>query len=434
MRLIRARWWLLAPLVTLLTGGHALAATEIELWHGYAGAIGERFAELAQRFNASQTECTVKTLFNGSTTANLSAVIAAYRARRPPHMAMIGDDGTQVMLLSGAAVPVAKVLRDYGVTLEGGSLLDPVRACYVKDGQLHAMPFAATLLLLYYNKDVFRRAGLDPNRAPSTFAEVEAAATRVLATQAAKCGFTFAFPGILLEGLHAWHAQPLADQRDGIDGLATTLLLNGELGTRFWETLVRWQRTGLYTYAGRARQGEQLFTSGQCAITIAGASLIGALGTATFEWGAGRLPRMAGYPQGHTLVVGSALWVMAGHGPAEYRAVARFLEFLGRIDQQAWWHRVTGYTPTSLEVVGRLRAEGWFAGRPAHAAVLEQITGAERTGPARCFRIGNLLAIRGLFESELEVVLAGRKTPREGLDDAVQRGNDLLREFAGLYR
>ena len=428
------RWWLAMPLVTLLIGGNALATTEIELWHGYAGSSGERLTELTQRFNASQTECVVKPLFNGSTTANLSAVVAAYRAKRPPHMAMIGDDGTQVMLLSGAAVPVAKVLQDHGAVLEGGSLLDPVRVCYVRDSQLHALPFSATVLVLYYNKDIFRRAGLDPSRAPTTFAEIEAAAARVTSTKAAKCGFTFALPGILFEGLHAWNAQPLADRRDGVDGLATTLLLNGEFGTRFWETLVRWQRTGLYTYAGRGRQGEQLFTSGQCAMTIAGASLIGGLGTATFEWGAGRLPRMAGYPQGHALVVGSALWVMGGHSPAEYRAVARFLEFLGRVDQQVWWHRMTGYAPTSQEAVGRLRAEGWFAARPAHYTVFEQIMGGEGAGPARCFRIGNLLAVRDQFESELESVLAGRKTPREGLDDAAQRGNDLLREFGGLYR
>ena len=427
-------WGLALALVVVWTGNPALAKTELEFWHGQGGDTGQRLGELAERFNASQADYEVKPLYNRAGGSVLPAVIAAYRAKRPPHLALLSDSATEIMLRSGAAVPVARLMREQGGALEGGSFLEPVKACYLKDNQLHAFPLAPSSHVLYYNKDVFRRAGLDPSRAPSTFDEIEAAATRVVAAGAAKCGFTSGSPAVVLEIVHAWHGQPLADREDGAAGLSTTLLFNGELGIRFWDTLIRWQRAGLYVYGGRARQAELLFTGGQCAMVIGGGSLNSSLELRKIDWGVGPVPRFAGYPRGGSIVGGSALWVLEGHGPAEYRGVARFLEFTARVDQQAWWYRATGYLPASHEVLRRLQTEGWFARHPSHAATLTQISGGEGQGVGRCFRVGNLGAIRDTIEVEFEAVLSGRKTAKAGLDDAVRRGNELLKDFADSYR
>jgi sn-glycerol 3-phosphate transport system substrate-binding protein len=409
----------------------ARARTTIELWHGQSGANGQRFDELVQRFNASQGDYEARALFQRPT---LPAVIAGVRANRPPHLALISDSGTQVMLLSRAVVPLAQLAREQGLTLRGGSFFEPVKACFLKDGLLQALPLSASLQLLYYNKDAFRRAGLDPSRAPATFAEVEAAATRVVASRSARCGFTHAWPSPVVEHLHAWHGQPLADQQDGVAGLATRWLVNGDFGTRLWETLVRWQRAGIYTYGGRERQGELLFTSGQCALLISGGSLVSVLEQGKFEAGTGPPPRLPGYPEGWALTQGSALWIMKGHGPREYAAVARFLEFVGDVAQQAWWHRATGYVPLSLEALRHLESEQWFLKHPGYSTAIDLLTGRGGRGPARCFRVGNLSALRDTIESELEAVLAGRKTPRQGLDDAVLQGDALLKAFADLYQ
>jgi sn-glycerol 3-phosphate transport system substrate-binding protein len=88
----------------------------------------------------------------------------------------------------------------------------------------------------------------------------------------------------------------------------------------------------------------------------------------------------------------------------------------------------------SQEVVRRLRAEGWFAAHPGYLTVLRHLDGGEGIGPPRCLRIGNLASVRDAIEAELEAMLAGHKTPREGLDAAVKRSNALLSEFADLYR
>ncbi len=426
-------WCLVLSIIVLTAGRAASAKTELEFWHAQPGANGQRLVELVHRFNASQTQYFVKDLYNRAGGGALQSVIAAYRAKRSPHVALIPDAGTQVMLLSGAIVPVSQLLQDHGTALEGRSFLEPIKACYVKDGLLNAMPMSPTVQILFYNRDAFRRAGL-PLRPPSTFDEIEVAATRVMATGAAKCGLATAWPSPLIETLHAWNGQRVADQQDGMAGLSTTLLINGAFGTKLWETLLRWQQAGLYTYGGRSRQAELLFTSGQCAIVTTGAGLIGALETVKFDWGTGQLPRMVGYPPGASYVQGSALWVMKGHGPSEYRGVARFLEFVGRIEQQAWWHRSTGYLPVSQEALRQLRAEGWFAARPGYAPVLSHLEGGEGTASPRCLRIGNMAGVRDAIEAELEAVLAGHKAPKEGVDSAVRRSNDLLREFADLYR
>jgi len=436
------RWTRLAgallavALAGLLAPGPAAAKTEIVFWHAFPGVIGERIGEIVKKFNASQGEYELKAVFKGSYPETLAAVIAAYRAKTPPHIVQVFEVGTQTMLASGAVVPVFQLLKDHGVTLAGGDFIGPVKSYYSKDGQLYSMPFNSSTAILFYNRDHFRKAGLDPNKAPATFDEIEAAAKKIVAANAAKCAFSHAWPSwTMVEQLHAWHDQPFSDQQNGFGGFATQLAINGEFGVKVWDTLARWQKAGLYTYGGRTSKAEPMFTSGECAIHVTSTGFMGAvIRDAKFEWGTGRLPRLAGYGQGNSIIGGATLWVMKGHKPAEYKGVAEFFKLIGDPAQQAWWHQMTGFLPVSDTAVKKLQAEDWFKKHPEHFTALDQISSGKITPTSQGIRIGSYQAVRDAIEAELEEVLAGRKTAKQGLDDAVKKGNELLKEFAALYK
>jgi sn-glycerol 3-phosphate transport system substrate-binding protein len=414
----------------------ALAKTEIQWWHAMTGFLGERVNEIANKFNSSQNEYEVKAVYKGSYPETLTIGIAAYRAKTHPHIIQVFEVGTQTMLSSGAIYPVYQLMKDQGIKIDWADFLSVVKSYYSKDGNLYSMPFNSSTAILYYNKSIFKKAGLNPQKAPATFEEIEKFAKAAVISGATKIGFAVAWPSwTLVENMHAWHDQPFADQDNGFAGMATQLKINGQLGERLLDLLSRWQGEGIFTYSGRGSKGDQPVINGEAAIGLASTALVGTLTkTAKFEWGTGNLPRLAGFPQGNSIIGGASLWVMKGHKPEEYKAVAKFLEFLGKTEQQAWWHAQTGYLPISNSALKALQATDHFKKNPDMWTAFAQITKGKITKNSQGIRLGNLVAIRDNIEAEIENVLAGKKTSKQGLDDAVKKGNEILKEFADMYK
>jgi sn-glycerol 3-phosphate transport system substrate-binding protein len=414
----------------------ALAKTEIQWWHAMGGFLGEKVNEITQKFNDSQTEYEVKAVNKGTYTEALTAGIAAYRAKNPPHILQVFEVGTQTMLSSGAIYPVYQLMKDQGIKIDWADFVSIVKSYYSKDGNLYSMPFNSSTAILYYNKSIFQKAGLDPSKPPATFDEIGRMAKAAVSLGATKIGFTTAWPSwTLVENMHAWHDQPFADQENGFAGLATQLKINGPFGIKLWDLLAQWQKDGIYTYSGRVNKGDQPIINGEAAIGLASTALVGTLTkTAKFEWGTGNLPKLAGFPQGNSIIGGATLWVMKGHKPEEYKAVAKFLEFLGKTEQQVWWHSITGYVPISNSTLKALQATDHFKKSPNLWTAFGQITSGKTTANSQGIRLGNLVAIRDTIEAEFENVIGGSKTAKQGLDDAVKKSNEFLKEFAALYK
>ncbi len=143
---------------------------------------------------------------------------------------------------------------------------------------------------------------------------------------------------------------------------------------------------------------------------------------------------MAGYPQGNSIIGGASLWVMKGRKAEEYKGVAKFLEFLGKPEQQAWWHATTGYLPVSKSALKALQATDHFQKNPDMWTAFNQIMSGKTTANSQGIRLGNFAAVRDNIEAEMENVVGGKKTPKQGLDDAVKKGGKILKEFASLYK
>jgi len=427
-------------LLVLMAGVLALpltswAKTEITWWHAMTGFLGERVNDITNKFNASQSEYEVKAVHKGGYPEALTAGIAAYRSKTPPHLIQVFEVGTQTMLSSGAIYPVYQLMKDQGIKIDWADFLPVVKSYYSKDGNLYSMPFNSSTPILYYNKTAFEKAGLNPQVAPKTFEDIEKAAKAVISKGAAKIGFTTAWPSwTLMENMHAWNDQPFANNNNGFSAMATELKINGKLGIQAFELLTRWQKEGIYTYSGRGSRGDQPIINGEAAIGLASTALVGTMTrTAKFDWGTGALPRLAGYPQGNSIIGGATLWVFKGHKKEQYKGVAKFLEFLGSTEQQAWWHSNTGYFPLTRASVKAL-PEDHFRKNSNLWTAFYQITSGKTTPNSQGIRLGNFVAVRDTIEAEMENVFSARKTPKKGLDDAVKKGNQTLKEFASLYK
>jgi len=422
--------------VIIAAPGAAMAKTEIYWWHALQATLGERVNEIASKFNASQNEYEVKAVFKGSYPETLNAAIAAYRAKQAPHIVQVYEVGTQTMLSSGAVYPVFQLMKDNNIAIDWNDLVAPVKTYYSSGGNLYSMAFNSSTPILYYNKDLFKKAGL-PDKPPATWDAVESMAKKLKAA-GVKCPFSSAWPSwVLVENMHAYHDQPFADNRNGFDGLATTLKINGPFGVKMMEQLSRGAKESWFTYGGRLNKAEALMTAGECGIFTTSSAYIGNLTRASegkFTWGTGPLPRLAGFPQGNSIIGGATLWVMRGGKPEEYKGVAQFFKYLASTENQAWWAGVTGYLPLTNSAAKALEASGHYVKNPNQKTAIVQMNAGKTTPNGQGIRLGNFNSVRDTIEEQMENIFSGSKTPKQGLDDAVAKGNDILKEFAALYR
>ena len=425
---------LAAAALMQVLGQDALAATELHFWHSMGGASGDEVHELARRFNASQPDYRVVPVFKGGYEESLAAGIAALRARNAPHIIQVFDAGTATMMAArGALKPLYQLMAEAGEKFDARAYMPAVSSYYADSGgKLLSLPFNNSTAVFFYNKDVFRKAGIDPAMAPKTWRDVQAAALKVRDSEAAPCAYTTDWQSwILVENLSAWHNEPLATRNNGFGGADAKLNFNGELLVRHIGLMSSWVKSGLFTYAGRATEGEAKFASGECAmLTSSSASYMGIAKSARFEFGVSTLPyydEFNGAPY-NTIIRGASLWVPAGKKPAEYKGIARFFSYLSRPEVQAEWNRQTGYLPNTLAAYALIRTQGYYERNPGADVAVKQIS-RKLEAHSRGIRLTNFAQVRAVIDEELEAVWQQTKTPKEALDSAVVRGNDLLRRF-----
>jgi sn-glycerol 3-phosphate transport system substrate-binding protein len=411
----------------------AFGKTEIHFWHAMTGQLGEAVNELVKQFNDSQTEYEVKPLRKGTYPETLTAAVAAYRQKSAPHIVQVFDVGTQTMMLSGAVLPVYQLMKEQEIKVDWKDFIAPVVGYYSKEGNLYSMPFNSSTPILYYNKDAFQKAGLDPAKPPQTWKQVEEYGKKLIASGAAKCGISTGWPSwTMVENMHAWHDQPFATKHNGFDGLDVQLLINKEFGVKHIGQLAAWQNDHIYSYGGRQGQADPKFVSGECGMYIQSSALIGGFTKGVkFQWATGLLPHWgAPYAKATSIIGGATLWVMKGKPATENRGTAQFLKFVSDTNQQMWWHVTTGYLAISNTAVKNLESGYHFKKNPDQFTAFAQLTKGKATPNSQGIRLGNFVQIRDVIEGELENIFAGKKTAKQGLDDAVAKSNEILKEFA----
>ncbi len=414
--------------------GNAAAPTEIQWWHAHTGRLGEIVNQMVEQFNASQSEYKVTAVYKGNYSETLNAGVAAFRAKQPPHILQVFEVGTATMMAAkGAIKPVYEVMAEAGGSFDPKAYLPTVTGYYTDPaGKMLSMPFNSSTPVLYYNKDAFQKAGLDPEKPPKTWDEVEAA-LKALKAAGSACPFTTAWQSwVHLENFSAWHNVPFASKSNGFEGMDTTLQFNGPLQVKHVGKMGDWAQQGLFVYAGRRNEGGARFRSGECAtFSESSAGYAGVKAEAQFPFGVTSLPYWdgaAGAPQ-NTIIGGASLWVLQGHSAEEYKAVARFFTFLSSPEVQANWHQQTGYLPITLAAYDLTKQQGYYKANPGTETALIQMTAKAPTANSKGLRLGSFDQIRGIIDEELEAVWSGQKAAQAALDSAVERGDKLLRRF-----
>lgn len=426
-----------APLAAEPRAARAAEKIKIVWWHAMSGALGDEVKRIADSFNASQGDVVVEQIFKGTYPEVLTAAIAAWRAGQAPHLVQMFEVGTGSMLAAGPAVKqVWQLSKETGIEFDPKAYLAGVRGYYsLSDGRMASMPFNSSTSLMWYNQDAFAKAGLDPEKAPTTWDEVVHAAQAIKAKAAAHIPMSSSWPTwCLFEQYAAMHDVPYATEANGFDGLGTKLLINTPPFVKQMQRLIDMSKDGTFKWGGRDGAAGPLFPSGEAAIMFDSSAARASIARgAKFKWKEALLPydpAIKAQPI-NSIIGGASLWTMTApqRTPAEYKAVAEFLKFMSRPDNDALWHQHTGYVPVTLAGYEESKKQGYYKKNPGADLAILQLTRGTPTKNSMGFRLGRMAELRNIQYEEMEKAFQGQQTAQQTMDNAVERGNKVLRQF-----
>jgi multiple sugar transport system substrate-binding protein len=411
MRILTRTVSLLAVAAMLLAGcagtSRPGAVTEIEFWNYWDGQNGKAISALVDKFNQTHPRIKVKnvTLPWGELMPKLQAGIAG---KNPPAVAA-GDIAWMAKLhRSGALLSLDDAAQKAKVDLNDfyPSLLEYSRY----QGKLQSLPVSTNNLALFYNKDLFRRAGLDPEKPPRTWNELRDAAKKITALGGGIQGFEiYTQAGDSGEGV-TWQFQPYLWQAGG-EYLADNYSkpgFNNSAGEKALQFLVDLIHIDKVAQAGQWGA----FDKGMAGMRIDGSWMVGIWATQTsFSWGTAMIPTPEG-GRPATNMGGEQIFVFKTNPAAEAAAV-EFALWLTGTPVQVEWDTLTGFMPVRKSVAADNTYKEWVKKEPRLTAFVDQQQYARARPPIPEYPDTSLA-----FAKELEKAFFGKATVKEALANA----------------
>jgi len=422
----------LAFSASTLMSSTAFSATEIQWWHAMGGRLGEVVNEIAEKYNASQSDVVVVPTYKGGYEDTMTAGIAAFRAKEQPHVIQIFDAGAATIInAKGATVPVADLMKDFNIE----DYISGVRYFYAdSDGKMIGLPFNSSTPLLYYNKSAFAAANIEAP--PKTWEEFEAIAPKLK-----EAGFIALAqshsPWIFSENFHSRHNLQLATGNNGYDSTDVKILYNNDHMKMHWGKVKEWLDAGYYGFYGRAwGDNQDAFVQKKVAMWLGSSGSFGGLKkSADFEFGTTFLPYWESVtkdPKG-TFIGGAALFAMAGHSDDEYDAIANFFAYMTASENQVFWHKETGYVPITTAAYDAAKKEGYYETTPDAEIGILQLSqaGGEWT---KGYRLGYYVQIRDVMYKHYDDIFSGSASVDDAFAAMEKESNALLKRFSDTYK
>ncbi len=420
---------------------------EVTVWSNFTALSKRTFEAMVQQYNQSQDKVRVRFEPQG---VSFEEVLRKYKLaaedEKLPNLVLQEDTTTQVMADSGTIIPgqacydadpaAKKILDDF---------LPIAVASYDVDGNLQPVGFDVYTALVFYNRDHFRRAGLDPDTPPATLDEMKADAQKLKAAGISPEG------PVAVVGL-SWQVewwltgvqQAIVNQDNGRKGLATASEFENADTTRlfdFWRGMVT---EGLAKpFPGTEGQTNQLFAMATDSASMvvessAGVNTIAGLLEGTvdpetvkqdlgvelppglkldLDLGVGAYPGIEEPGQGQ---IGGGAWYLTNGGTKEQQAAAwDFMKWFNSTPQQVQWALAGSGLPVVQSAVDdpQLTAK-WdttLAGKWNKVAfgVLQNVD-PDFPGPL----IGDYKATREAIRNAYERVLLGDGQVQPAIDEA----------------
>jgi len=360
--------------------GASPVSEDLTAWHAMGGALGDTLDEIASDFE-SETDIPVNMEFQESYESVLTNLLAAFDSGNVPDMAQVDSLFAKQVLDTGQVQSVEGIMPD---DFDTGAFLDNVSDFFVIDDELVSLPFNNSNAIMYYNRDVFEEAGLDPNDPPTTLAEVRSASETLVEETDVDFGITWPNHVWFVEHWYSFEGELMTDAENGHAGDPSTFRTPDAI-YNFYEWWKGMADDGLYTNPGIEAWGEatSLFTEQKSAMLLTSTAFVTGAQNAAENFTVDNAP----YPsisetRVGPVIGGASFYVPAGLSDDRYDQIGQLLQFIAKPETQIAWHQGTGYYPNNQQALEQLRSEGFYDENPMFSTAIEQLQASDIDNPA----------------------------------------------------
>ena len=403
--------------------------TTITFWHSMGGVNGQAIDALVKKFNdENKYGIKVESQYQGEYDDSLNKLKSAQNGNMGADLVQVYEVGTRFMIESGWTVPMQKMIDadKYDV-----SQIEPnLSAYYTIDDKLYSMPFNSSTPIMYYNKDMFDKAGITD--VPNSLEGIDKIGEQLMSKGGASEVMSLGIYGWFFEELIGKQGLNYANNGNGRDKTATAVEFDKNGAAK--NILTEWQKLNKDGYAPIVGKGGDAgladFSAGKSAITLGStASLKQILQDVNgkFNVGTAYFPKVKESDKGGVSIGGASLWALDNKDPKKLRATWEFVKFLISPESQAYWNAQTGYFPVTTKSQDEQTFKDNIAQYPQFQTAIDQL---HDSSPKYC---GALLSVfpeaRATVESEIESMLNGK----EDVDTAVQKMSDTINKSIKDY-
>jgi sn-glycerol 3-phosphate transport system substrate-binding protein len=422
----RFRLWALAVVAALAP---ALATAQVEVPFYYPVAVGGPITKiidgLAADFEKENPGIKLKPIYTGTYQDSITKALTAVKSGEPPVTSILLSTDMFTLIDEDAIVPFDDLIK----TPEDQAWLKSFYPAFMENsqtgGKTWGIPFQRSTIVLYYNKELFKEAGLDPNRPPQNWREQVEYAQK-LTKRDASGNVTQWGIQIPSSGFPYWLFQALAIQ-------AGTNLMN-QAGTQtyydrpeviegltYWVDMVKKAKVHPEGIVEWGTTPKDFFEKKVAMMWTTTGNLTNVKNNAKFDFGVAMLPagKQRGSPTG-----GGNFYLFKKSTPAQREAAFKFIKWVTTPARAAQWGIDTGYVAVRADAWDTPAMKTYVAGFPAAAVARDQLPFAK----AELSTHDNQRVTKALNDG-LQAALTGTKTPEVAMKDAQREAERLLRSY-----
>ncbi|MBS0519645.1 MAG: ABC transporter substrate-binding protein [Proteobacteria bacterium] len=426
------RWLpsLAAAAVAVLAPAFADAQTKIDFFFPVPvdGKLAKEMTRLVKTYNDSQKDVAVTAVYTGSYDETKLKAQAAANAGKPPAVVLMSANFVLDLKLSGDLVSLEPMLKADGTTRMQflADFWPALHANATVDGELYGVPYQNSTPLLYYNKDQFKEAGLDPEKPPQTWAELVADAKKLTKGNGdtiERYGFSmpegYDYLGWLMEALTMSNGGKYFNEEYGGEVYYDTPTMLG--AAQFVEDLVFKHKVmpqGVVEAGGVSTN----FLAGKASmVLLSTGSLSFIRDNMKAAYGVAFVPRNV---RNAVPIGGGSLVMFKGLNDEQKKAGWKFIKWLSSAETLAGWSRFTGYFAPRKSSYDLPEMKDFIAKHPDAKVALEQLPYAKPW-----FATYQTVAVRKALEDEIQAVLNGKKKAPQAIKDAQRNADALMKPY-----
>ena len=419
----------LGAFAVALVGTAAFAQAPVEVPFFYPVAVGGPITKvvdgLAADFEKENPAIKLRPIYSGTYQDSIAKALTAVKSGDPPVTSILLSTDMYTLIDEDAIVPFDDLIK----TAEDRAWLKSFYPAFMENsqtgGKTWGIPFQRSTIVLYYNKDAFKEAGLDPNRPPGTWKEMADYAAKLTKRDAAG-NVTQWGVQIPSSGFPYWLFQALAIENgvNLMNAAGTEVYYDkpevvGAL--QYWLDLVNKSKVHPPGVVEWGTTPKDFFERKVAMMWTTTGNLTNVRSNAKFDFGVAMLPagKQRGSPTG-----GGNFYLFKKSTPAQREAAFKFIKWVTTPQRAAQWGIDTGYVAVRADAWDTPAMKQYVAGFPAAAVARDQLPFAK----AELSTHDNQRVTQALNDG-LQAALTGTKTPEQAMKDAQREGDRLLRSY-----